>query len=229
MSAVLQSSVTNMFTTILFDLDGTLTDPGEGITNSVAYALGHFGIQVPEREKLYPFIGPPLAESFAKYFHMNDLQSNTAVEIYREYFSVKGWRENCVYDGIEELLYTLRKAEKRLLVATSKPEEFAVRILNEFELSKYFDYICGAPFHPPKGYSKADVIKAALDRAGIKASDSVIMVGDRYHDVLGAHTVGIPAVGALYGYGSKVEHEEYRADYIVENIAQLEGLLLNAE
>ena len=226
MSVVLRNSVINMFSTILFDLDGTLTDPGEGITNSVAYALERFGIHVNDRKSLYPFIGPPLTDSFSRYYGMTDSQATEAVKVYREYFSVKGWLENCPYDGIDTMLSHLQRSGKRLLVATSKPEEFAVRILEYFGLSTYFEIICGAPFNPPKGHGKADVIKDALKRAGIFDLDGVIMVGDRRHDVQGAHAVGIPAVGVLYGYGDREEHEACQADYIVEDINNLEELLL---
>ena len=111
-----------MFRTILFDLDGTLTDPGEGITNSVAFALEHYGIHVSDRTSLYPFIGPPLQDSFMKYYGMDEQRTDAAIEVYREYFSAKGWMENRVYDGIETLLCRLQQAGKQLIVATSKPE-----------------------------------------------------------------------------------------------------------
>ncbi len=215
-----------MFSTILFDLDGTLTDPGEGITNSVAYALERFGIHIADRKCLYPFIGPPLMDSFSRYYGMSDSQAEKAVEVYREYFSVKGWLENCPYDGICAMLANLRASGKRLLVATSKPEEFAVRILEYFGLSIYFEAICGAPFHPPKGHGKVDVIRDALRRTGISDLRGVIMVGDRRHDIQGAHAAGIPAVGVLYGYGDREEHEACQADYIVEDVDSLEKLLL---
>ena len=214
-----------MFHTVLFDLDGTLTDPGEGITNSVAYALRHYGISVSDRTSLYPFIGPPLDESFRKYFGMSQVQSFEAVEVYREYFSTKGLFENRVYDGIEDLLSDLKRSGKKLMVATSKPEVFSVQILEHFGLAKYFDVISGALLHPPKGYGKADVIAEALKRGEITNLDGVIMVGDRLHDVEGAHKVGIPAVGVLYGYGDRQEHESSGADYIVESISQLRQLL----
>lgn len=211
--------------TILFDLDGTLTDPGEGITNSVAYALRHFGIEAVDRKSLYPFIGPPLQESFMRYFGMDEVQSLEAVEIYREYFFSKGLLENQVYEGIEPMLQSLQQAGKHLIVATSKPEGYSVRILEHFGLSKYFDLICGAPMHPPKGHGKADVIRDALQRCDISELDGVVMVGDRLHDVEGAHSVGIPAIGVLYGYGDRMEHERCRVDYIVENVSQLVNLL----
>lgn len=215
-----------MFQTILFDLDGTLTDPGEGITNSVAYALEHYGIHVPDRESLYPFIGPPLQDSFMKYYGMDEQQADAAIEVYREYFAEKGWLENRVYDGIELLLLSLKQAGKQLIVATSKPEIFALRILEHFGLHTYFSVICGAPLHPPKGYGKADVIKSALDRAGVKDLCNVVMVGDRRHDIRGAHIVGIPAIGVLYGYGDRAEHENCGADFIAEDIVRLKELLL---
>ena len=133
--------------------------------------------------------------------------------------------ENEVYDGIAELLSSLRKDGKRLLVATSKPEVFSVRILEHFGLDKYFEVISGAMLHPPKGYGKADVIREALKWANISDLDGVIMVGDRKHDIIGAHTVGIPAIGVLYGYGDREEHASCGADYIVESVSELKELL----
>ena len=226
MSVVWLNSVTDMsWEVILFDLDGTLTDPGEGITNSVMYALRHYGIEPPEREKLYPFIGPPLHESFMKYYGMDLEQSLEAVEVYREYFSVKGLLENRPYDGIEELLRQLHSDGKTLLVATSKPEKFAVQILEHFGLAKYFHLISGALMHPPAGYGKTDVMRDALQRAGITDLSKTVMVGDRLHDVEGAHNVGSPAIGVLYGYGSRQELEDCGADHVAENMTQLLELL----
>ena len=210
---------------ILFDLDGTLTDPGEGITNSVAYALRRYGIEVEDKRSLYPFIGPPLHESFMKYFGMSEPQALEAVEVYREYFSVKGLLENRPYDGIKELLQELNAAGKCLIVATSKPEGFSVQILEHFDLAKYFRLICGAPMHPPRGYGKADVIRNALERAGITDQARTVMVGDRLHALEGAHKIGLPAIGVLYGYGSREEHENCGADYIAEDLAALKTLL----
>jgi len=213
------------FRTILFDLDGTLTDPGEGITNSVMHALRRYGFPVPEREALYPFIGPPLDESFMKYFHMTREQALDAIEVYREYFSQKGLLENRVYDGVEALLQNLKASGKHLMVATSKPEVFSVQILEHFGLAKYFDVISGAMLHPPKGYGKADVIRETLNRANITDISGVVMVGDRRHDVEGAHKIGIPAIGVLYGYGNREEHQSCNADYIAETIEELNKLL----
>ena len=212
--------------TILFDLDGTLTDPKEGITKSVAYALQHFGIQVKNLDSLTCYIGPPLAVSFPEYHGISEEDTPTAVAKYRERFSDVGWAENLVYDGIEQMLDALKQAGKKLLVATSKPEVFAVRILEHFGLDGYFDLICGAPMHAPKGHGKADVIRDALERAGISELSGAIMVGDRLHDVEGAHKIGLPCIGVLYGYGDREEMEACRADYIAEDVEALRAMLL---
>lgn len=211
--------------TILFDLDGTLTDPKEGITKSVAYALQHFGIQVENLDGLTCYIGPPLAVSFPEYHGISEEDTPTAVAKYRERFSDVGWAENLVYDGIEQMLDALKQAGKKLLVATSKPEVFAVRILEHFGLNGYFDLICGAPMHAPKGHGKADVIRDALERAGISELSGAIMVGDRLHDVEGAHKIGLPCIGVLYGYGDREEMEACRADYIAEDVEALRAML----
>ena len=152
---------------ILFDLDGTLTDPGMGITNSVMHALTHFGITVTNRSDLYRFIGPPLMDSFMEYYGLTEEQAVEAVRVYREYFADKGWAENTVYSGIESLLADLVAAGKMLLVATSKPQIFAERILVHFGLDKYFTHICGVALQAPRGYSKADVIRDALDEVNL--------------------------------------------------------------
>ena len=210
---------------ILFDLDGTLTDPAEGITNSIVHSLTYYGISVADKRELYSFIGPPLHESYMRKFGMDEKTAFDAIEHYREYFGVKGLLENEVYDGIEQMLQQLQAAGKTLLVATSKPEVFSVRILEHFGLAKYFTVIAGAPLHPPKGYGKADVIREAFVRAGISDKSSAIMVGDRKHDIIGAHTENIPAIGVLYGYGDQAEHEACGADYIVSSVKELADLL----
>ncbi len=214
------------FHTILFDLDGTVTDPKEGITRCVAYALEHFGIKVEDLDTLTNFIGPPLVESFSGFYGLNDEDSKIAVEKYRERFRVTGWAENVPYDGIAELLSDLKKAGRRISLATSKPEEFAVKILRHFGLAQYFDLICGAPMDAPKGHGKVDVIEDALQRMGITDRNGVLMVGDRLHDVEGAHKAGLPCVGVLFGYGERAEHEACGADYIVEDMNALREFLL---
>lgn len=204
-----------MYKYILFDLDGTLTDPGLGITNAVMHALKKFNIEVPDRSELYKFIGPPLLESFEKYYGMTEEESQLALQYYREYFKPYGLYENTVYDGIEEVLVTLKSQGKKLILATSKPEPFAVEILRHFGLDKYFDFVAGATMDE-KRVRKADVIAYALNSCGIAERSDAIMVGDREHDVLGAKEVGMECIGVLYGYGNLEELEKAGADYVVK-------------
>ena len=212
--------------TILFDLDGTLTDPAEGITKAVEVALNHYGITVENRSTLNKFIGPPLDESFPEFYGFNDEQVREATRVFREYFGRQGWAENIPYPGIDKLLGDLKAAGKKLIIATSKPEEFAVRIMNHFDLAQYMDVIAGASTDNQEGAKKANVIRKALQRAGVEDLSSVVMVGDRRHDVAGGHEVGMKVIGVLYGYGDRAEHEAAGADYIVEDIPSLEKLLL---
>jgi len=211
--------------TILFDLDGTLTDPGEGITNSVAYALRHYGIEVADRRTLYPFIGPPLTESFMKYFGFSDSQAAEAVEIYREYFSVKGLFENIPYDGIPEMLKTLSESGKALVVASSKPEIFVRKILDHFDLSRFFLFAAGSELNHTR-VDKHEVIEYAMDSCNLSGRLEIVMVGDRHHDIRGAKTSGLVSVGVTYGYGSRDELTEAGADYVVDSVAELRELLL---
>jgi len=212
--------------TILFDLDGTLTDPKEGITKAVAVALEHFGIH-EDPDNLTSFIGPPLDESFIERFGFNEDQIIVGIEKFRAYFSRQGWLENIPYPGMTELLRELKAAGKHLLIATSKPEQFAVQILEHFGMAEYFDHICGAPMDEHSGAKKSRIIENALSyyEHGPFITDAV-MVGDRKHDVLGAHEKGLSAVGVLYGYGDRQELEEAGADFIVETIDSLKELLL---
>ena len=214
-----------MWDVILFDLDGTVTDPKEGITKSAAFALSHYGIEA-DPDSLTFFIGPPLLDSFVEHYGMTEAQAMDAIEFYRQRFADVGWAENVPYEGIAHCLSQLKDAGKTLMIATSKPEVFAVKILEHFGLARYFDHICGISMDDPK-QTKADVIRTALSRANITDLTQTVMVGDRKHDILGAHEVGMKVIGVLYGYGDRAEHEENHADYIVENIAELEKLLLS--
>lgn len=204
-----------------FDLDGTITDSSLGITNSVIYALKKYGIEEKDYGKLCRFIGPPLTESFQKFYGFSKEQSIEAVKFYREYYTVKGIYENRVYDGFEDVLKNLRKAGKKLVVATSKPEPFAKTIIEYFHLDSYFDYIAGMELDGGRGM-KADVIQYALEACQIADMSRVLMVGDREHDVLGAHKIGIDCLGVLYGFGTREELEEAGADHIAETV---EGIL----
>lgn len=212
-----------MWKTVLFDLDGTLTDSAPGITNSVSRALAHFGIQ-EEPQNLLRFIGPPLNESLPEYYGFTSEQTVKAVEVFREYFVEKGWLENAPYPGIPELLRDLKAAGLQLMVATSKPEVQAVRILKHFGLAEHFDHICGAPAGNEDGARKASVIREALRCA--EDPSSVVMVGDRRHDVEGAEENGLPCIGVLYGYGSREELSAAGASFIAENLEALKKLLL---
>ena len=214
-----------MYDVILFDLDGTLTDPGEGITNSVAHALKKLGIPVPERRALYKFIGPPLYQSFMDFYGLDREKALEAVEFYREYYQDRGIWENEVYAGIPELLAKLKGADKRLLVATSKPENFALQILDHFDLRQYFDRVAGSTLDSSR-VEKADVIRYALEQQGIAPGPSVVMVGDREHDVLGARKAGLDCIGVLFGYGDAPELQKAGAARIAATVEELAGLLL---
>lgn len=204
---------------VLLDLDGTLTDPGVGITNSVMYALAKFNIKETDRTKLYPFIGPPLMESFQRYYNMTPRESRQALDYYREYFSTKGLFENEVYDGCAQFLATLNAKGYSLILASSKPEIYVKQILDHFDLSKYFLFIGGSDFEETR-VCKKDVIHYCLQSAKISAKDS-IMIGDRMHDVEGAKANGMKCIGVLYGYGSQKELEDAGANALAADFDQL--------
>ena len=198
----------------LFDLDGTLTDPGIGITNSVMHALEKFGIHVADRSELYPFIGPPLTDSFRKYFDFTEEQALQAVEYYREYFRADGIFENKVFKGIPEMLGELKAGDAVIALATSKPYEFSVQILEHFGLYQYFDHI-GAATMDGRISRKADVIRHLIDELGDIDIESVLMVGDRDQDIDGAKANSLHCAGVLWGYGSKDELMNAGADYLL--------------
>lgn len=206
---------------ILFDLDGTLTDPGIGITNSVMYALRKFGIEERDREKLYRFIGPPLSESFEKFYGFSTIAAMLAVDYYREYYAQTGILENKLYDGIKPLLETLCHQGKKLILATSKLEVYAKRILTHFEIDSYFHFVSGS-FLDGTRTNKAEVIAHALKECKITEG---LMVGDRKHDVIGARKCGLDCIGVLFGYGSRQELEEAGARWIAEDVNKLQTLL----
>ncbi len=209
---------------ILFDLDGTLTDPELGITTCVQYALADQGIQVEDRTSLRSFIGPPLMDSFQREFGMSYENAEKAVAKYRERFSTVGLFENEVYPNIDILLEKLKQQGKILALATSKPEKFALQILEHFGLNGYFDEICGAELEVGGRNSKEDVIKYVLKRLGVEDKSSVVMIGDTKYDILGASTCGIDSIGVLYGFGSRSEMTGAVA--VAETVAELEKILL---
>lgn len=203
------------YDTFFFDLDGTITDSALGITNSVVHALKKYGIEETDYEKLCKFIGPPLTVSFQEYYGFSKEKSLEAIEYYREYYKDKGIFENSVYDGFEDVVKKLKEAGKRLIVATSKPEPFARRIIEYFGLSPYFEYVAGMELDGRRG-SKEEVINYALETCRIKDKSRVLMVGDRRHDVIGARAAGVDCLGVLYGFGTREELETAGAAYIVE-------------
>lgn len=209
---------------LLFDLDGTLTDPKEGITKSVRHALRAFDIEVEDLDTLCCFIGPPLRDSFIEYYGFSEENATTAISIYREYFSNRGLYENEAYEGIDRVLKTLKDSGKKLYVATSKPEVFAKKILEHFNLDSYFEFIGGADLAETR-VKKGDVIRYVLEENRITDLERVIMVGDRKHDILGAKEAGIASVGVLYGYGNREELLDAGADFIAESVFDLQNLL----
>ncbi len=215
-----------MFRCVLFDLDGTLTDPKEGITKSVQFALYQQGIKEPDLDKLEPFIGPPLKDSFMDLYGMTSEQALTAIEDYRKRFAPIGIFENKVYTGIPQMLEKLKAAGMKLAVASSKPELFVNRILEHFELSQYFDVVVGSNLDGTRG-KKEEVVEEALNRLGEKTDKiTCAMVGDRRFDIQGAKEYGLTAVGVAYGYAGKGELEAAGADYIAKTVKQLEQFLL---
>ena len=215
----------NNFEYILFDLDGTITDSAEGITKSVQYALKYFNIIVNNLEDLHKFIGPPLKESFKEYYNFDEEKANIALVKYREYYADKGIYENSLYNGIIELLDTLKKNNKTIILATSKPEVYAKQILEYFKVDEYFTVIAGSDFEETR-VKKGDVIKYALEGAKISDLSKVIMVGDREHDIIGAKENNIKSIGVTYGYGDVIELTQARAEYIAKNPKELLEIIL---
>ena len=209
---------------VLFDLDGTLTDPAEGITNALMHAQRRLGRPVSPREELYVFIGPPLIETFMSEWGLSRQESDQALVYYREHFGTKGLFENVPYAGIGECLAELKDAGLRLFVATSKPEPLSLRILEHFDLLKYFEAVAGSTMDEQRT-KKGEVIAYALDTYGLDRAETV-MVGDRKHDVIGARENGVPCVGVLYGYGSRAELQEAGAAALAADLQELTALLL---
>lgn len=210
-----------MVKSILFDLDGTLTDSGEGIMKCAVYALSKYGIDAPSEADLRTFVGPPLTESFARFGVPQD-QLTKAVEYYRERYIPIGRFENTPYPGIRELLEKLKADGHKLYVATSKPELMAIDILKQFDLAQYFDQICGATTDLSRN-SKEAVIAYLLEKCG--AQENAIMVGDTAYDVIGAKEHGIPTIGVDWGYGLNEDMENAGAIAIAYTAEQLYELL----
>lgn len=223
---------------VLFDLDGTLTDPKEGITKCVQYALADFGIIEPDLDALTSFIGPPLLESFRKYYGLSEEEAKRAVAKYRERFSAIGLFENSVFDGVHEMLAKLREQGKVVCLATSKPAVYATKIIKKYDVYKYFDIIVGSELDGSRT-DKAEVIEEVLHQASKSVSEAstmyvnrieeirkrAIMVGDRHHDIDGAKKCKMESIGVRFGYAKAGELEEAGATYIVNSIKELSDLL----
>lgn len=214
-----------MVSHILFDLDGTLTNPKEGITKCVQYALDAFGIHEPDLDKLVPFIGPPLLQSFQEFYGFTSEDAVAAVEKYRERFSTIGLYENFPYPGIASMLQQLQAQGKILAVASSKPTVFVKQILEKFELSQYFVSIEGSNLDGTRT-NKKEVISAVLQNFNNPPTEQVLMVGDRKYDVIGAKELGLPCVGVRFGFAAPGELESSGASYIAQTVADLQQYLL---
>lgn len=219
-----------MFQYCLFDLDGTLTDPREGITKCVQYALRHFGIDEPDLTKLEYLIGPPLKDSFVQYYGFSQEQSREAIRLYRERFAPTGILENKVYPGIPGLLACLKDKGIKLAVASSKPTVFIHRILQHFGIEEYFDVIVGSELDGTRD-AKEEVVEEALRQLGVLTMDKnerhrlCAMVGDRKFDIQGAMAHGLTGVGVRYGFALSGELEEEGAEYIADTVEDLREFL----
>lgn len=218
-----------MYKHVFFDLDGTITEPEEGIINGVLFSLSKFGITVEDRTTLYPYIGPPLRDSFRDYHGLSEEDTEQAILYYREYYSTKGIYQNDIMPGMEQAFQTLRQHGCHLYVATSKPELYAKQILQHLKLDGYFDIIAGSTFDKARD-TKAAVIEYLI--TGIAAdqvkpsADEMIMVGDRKFDVIGARAFGIDTIGVLFGYGSKEEFEACDCRYVAADAEEMVQMIL---
>lgn len=210
---------------ILFDLDGTLTDPEEGIINCVVYALEAVGIHVEDRKSLQRFIGPPLVNSFQEFYGMSLEEARASTAKYRERYAKMGMFENKAYPGIIEVLERLKKSGKTLAVATSKPEVFAVPIAEKYGFAPYLTNICGSELDGSRD-EKWDVIEEVLKRLSVTDRSLVLMVGDRKNDVIGAKKCGIDCLGVSYGYAEPGELEKAGADYVVNTVEEMGKFIL---
>jgi len=208
--------------TILFDLDGTLTDSAEGIINGLIYAVEKMELPRHEKDFYRRFIGPPLMWSFQNFMGLDEERAREGVRVYREYYTDKGIWENYPYPGIRELLRDLQAAGKKVMVATSKPEVMARAVVEKFDLLPHIDCVAGASLDESRD-QKAEAVRRCLEQAAGVA----VMVGDRHHDVAGAKANGIPCIGVLYGFGSRQELEEAGAARIAETVEELRAVLLD--
>ncbi len=213
------------YSVIAFDLDGTLSNPERGLVETFSYALGKMGIDFGEKQELKRFIGPPLYDEWQRVYGLTPQESSRALEFFHEYYSVYGWWDNELYDGVEKMLDDLKRANKTIVLATSKPEIFAKKILKLFGIDGYFDFIGGASTDKIRD-KKWEVLEYSLESIGSPSCDECILVGDRVYDAEGAARCGIASLGVLYGHGSKSEIESSGFTEIAENVADIAKLLI---
>ncbi len=214
------------FDAVLFDFDGTVADTGEGIFLCVRHAIEVHGLEQPSDEEIRKFIGPPMIISYHKlYPQLSDDEVQSLMQSYREKYAKDGLHKYKLYDGIIELLQKLNKNGVKTAVASSKPQEALWNVIKAGGIEKYFDCIVGAG----KNYTdsdKATIVEEAIRQTGVKDKSRVLMVGDRKYDIVGAHKAGIACAAVLFGYGSREEFDEYKADYVVESFKELENLVI---
>ncbi len=209
---------------IAFDLDGTLTNPERGLIASFEYAFKKMGIDYGERSALKRFIGPPIYEEWQREFGFTPEEASEALLIFREFFSVYGWWDNELYPGVPEMLSEIKKMGKKIILATSKPEIFAKKIVRLFDIEKYFDFVGGAATDKTRD-KKHEVLKYSLDSIGVTDYTSVILVGDRVYDAEGARALGIDSMGVLYGHGSYEEINSSGFTLIAKNVYDITEIL----
>lgn len=210
---------------IAFDLDGTLTDPARGLISSFQYALEKMGIEYGEKEELKRFIGPPLYDEWQSCYGLSPEEATQALLYFREYYAIYGWWDNVMYDGVPEMLARLKAAGKKIILATSKPEIFAKKILALFDIAKYFDFIGGASTDKVRD-KKWEVLEYSMQNLGEKDKNAYILVGDRKYDAEGANICGIDSLGVLYGHGTREELDAAGFNYIANSPSEVVDVLI---
>jgi len=220
--------LTKRYETFLFDLDGTLTDPQVGIINSILYALKRFGIAESDPNGLLKFIGPPLLESFCKYYGFSESNGRKAIAVFREYYAEHGIYENRMYEGIDDLLAGLRSRGCTLILATSKATVYARKILDHFKIARYFDSVVGSNFDLTRA-AKSEIIEDILRHAPLRGKDEYVMIGDHVDDIRGAWENGIDSIAVTYGYGLERDLLEAGPTYIVHTVQELRNIVMGSD
>ena len=215
------------FSSAIFDLDGTIMDSAQGIVRSVEYALEKMGVTEYDRQTNLRFIGPPLVDSFMEYYSMSEADALRAVAFYRERYSVTGIYEARMYDGIRELLTRLKEQGVKLYIGSSKPEKYVRMILEKQGILDLFDYVAGATFDESRN-NKEQVLTHLFEQVKIDKK-STVMIGDRYHDIDGAHYVKIPCIAVLYGFGNEAEFKKHGAEYIAADTDEILNIITSEE